>query len=554
MQGTNLIILAAGNGTRNKMFTFDNVLPKCLLSIGDKTLLEGIIDSYENIVGRIYIVCQSAQKVVIDAILQYKRPELNYSFIEFDEQPGTVLTMKAIFTEANLGANYEAEQWFINWCDVLAESIKVFKSNAIILDSKYRHRNLGYVDTNKLQCIVSTGNSKGNLPGIFYGNGADISKAIGYATSADRLGCVNDLDVALNDSLTGFSFVELADVIDTGDYEKYTGMLLAQENLNVARFFNDIKIGKSEIEKKPITDYGIKLHDLELRYYRKFGRQADSICKLISYDIATKTMTLQKLGGGTAQSKLNDADYGQKTKVANSLIAKFDEAIKSIHSIDCESENERSTIDERNNAAYYEFVTMLDKRVVPLLPLIDSVIKKHNITSIDGMPITTDYAKLRKAVEAWISNHYNAFHWGIVHGDPNTDNCMFDKGDMKFIDPRGYFGDLDILGFGIKEYDYAKFIYGLTGYSKFNLAPFIATDVIDGDLQCYIGIKEDQGIADANLFEIELPEDNGYLECYQVLVGIIWCKLTTYIINNPQKSVLAYLYGNAILTKMLRIE
>ena len=37
---------------------------------------------------------------------------------------------------------------------------------------------------------------------------------------------------------------------------------------------------------------------------------------------------------------------------------------------------------------------------------------------------------------------------------------------MYFIDPRGIFGET--LLFGLKEYDYAKFLFGLSGYSKFD--------------------------------------------------------------------------------------
>ena len=35
-----------------------------------------------------------------------------------------------------------------------------------------------------------------------------------------------------------------------------------------------------------------------------------------------------------------------------------------------------------------------------------------------------------------------------------------------FIDPRGYFGRSKILG--IKEYDLAKILYGISGYDTFN--------------------------------------------------------------------------------------
>ena len=49
----------------------------------------------------------------------------------------------------------------------------------------------------------------------------------------------------------------------------------------------------------------------------------------------------------------------------------------------------------------------------------------------------------------------------------NFSNIIVNTDDkIKLIDPRGYFGKSYI--YGIKEYDYSKLIFALSGYDEFN--------------------------------------------------------------------------------------
>ena len=66
----------------------------------------------------------------------------------------------------------------------------------------------------------------------------------------------------------------------------------------------------------------------------------------------------------------------------------------------------------------------------------------------------TDYLKTR--------NYYS-----LIHGDIHLGNILLDENDhILFIDPRGYFGESKL--FGLFEYDYAKLLFGLSGYSVFD--------------------------------------------------------------------------------------
>lgn len=62
-------------------------------------------------------------------------------------------------------------------------------------------------------------------------------------------------------------------------------------------------------------------------------------------------------------------------------------------------------------------------------------------------------------------NYYN-----LIHGDTHLGNIMESNDKLYFIDPRGVFGNTKL--FGIKEYDYAKLMFGISGYSKFDQMEF----------------------------------------------------------------------------------
>ena len=58
--------------------------------------------------------------------------------------------------------------------------------------------------------------------------------------------------------------------------------------------------------------------------------------------------------------------------------------------------------------------------------------------------------------------------YDIIHGDTNFSNILInpENQDIKFIDPRGYFSSSKI--FGLVDYEYAKILYGISGYDHFN--------------------------------------------------------------------------------------
>ena len=73
--------------------------------------------------------------------------------------------------------------------------------------------------------------------------------------------------------------------------------------------------------------------------------------------------------------------------------------------------------------------------------------------------------KINKRVREIII-YKNINTYSLIHGDIHLGNILLSNNILYFIDPRGYFGNTEI--YGLIEYDYAKLLFGISGYSIFD--------------------------------------------------------------------------------------
>jgi len=75
----------------------------------------------------------------------------------------------------------------------------------------------------------------------------------------------------------------------------------------------------------------------------------------------------------------------------------------------------------------------------------------------------------------------NRDKYNLIHGDTHLGNILLcDNNDLYFIDPRGYFGESRL--FGLCEYDYAKLMFGISGYSVFDNMSISEISVINQNI------------------------------------------------------------------------
>lgn len=345
--------------------------------------------------------------------------------------------------------------------------------------------------------------------------------------------------------------LEDCDIIDLAhgyqDEDEYKRELVKKASKNTSRYFNSLVFYDNTVEKRALTEHAIDLQESELNFYRMWSDKIPSMCQLIDYSKKNHVMTIEKVEGMTAQNW-----YQENPTRYVELINKVKSALGEFNKVEIPSHLLYDNEEDIKKAFKNELIDKIEERVEPVKPMIDKFIDEITFANrkfyIDGLRVEDNFNYLLGAIQEWYDDEEENFKACICHGDPNTDNTMIDEhGNVKFIDPRGYFGKLKTCGLGLPEYDLAKFCYGLNGYSVFNSAPYITIDVDDDN----ITVK--YPTCDGSITRIDLddmPIDNNI----KIIIGIIWMKLSSYIINDPMKSVIAYLYGNAICRKYLTKE
>ena len=105
-----VVIMAGGKGTR--MAPFTNVLPKPLIPIGNRTMIEVIMAEYAKFGLSEFHISVHHQSRIIKAYFEEKQPRYNISFIEEETPLGTAGAIKLI--EEDIKSDF-----FVSNCDVL---------------------------------------------------------------------------------------------------------------------------------------------------------------------------------------------------------------------------------------------------------------------------------------------------------------------------------------------------------------------------------------------------------------------------------------------------
>ena len=108
-----VVIMAGGSGTRLEPFT--KVLPKPLIPVGDKPVIDHIIDRF-----RAYGVCQFYLTIhhmskILRAYFEEKNPDYSIGFAEEDEPRGTAGSLKLLKDKLN-------KPFFVSNCDIIIDA------------------------------------------------------------------------------------------------------------------------------------------------------------------------------------------------------------------------------------------------------------------------------------------------------------------------------------------------------------------------------------------------------------------------------------------------
>ena len=162
--------------------------------------------------------------------------------------------------------------------------------------------------------------------------------------------------------------------------------------------------------------------------------------------------------------------------------------------------------------------------------LIEQFIKKYDfikkVNNIEIYSFKNILGKLEKLLLKEIDKLEPKFN--PIHGDIHLNNILINPNtnDIIFIDPKGVFGKEQI--YGLKEYDYSKFYFGIDGYSEFDFS------IIDN-----LDIENDNINIKMKTFDINENKKNKLVE---ILIILIWMG-NAHAFKCDKKKIISYFYS-----------
>jgi Phosphotransferase enzyme family len=232
--------------------------------------------------------------------------------------------------------------------------------------------------------------------------------------------------------------------------------------------FHNIQIQNNTFCKKAKTESGkIKIQN-EIAFYLYIAQKSISfpMPKLLSH--SDDEIVLQFLDSSILTNEITCENQ-------DAFLSRIYEYLSTIHSI-----RQSISFDKLQRDLYIEVcqkpLDRFNEYDWSTDPLYTSI---HSVNHVPIRDIHHYIAKLHSRLRDLLQNRNE---YQLIHGDTHLGNILVNQDqDLYFIDPRGKFGETFL--FGLREYDYAKLMFGLSGYSHFDQMVVETVDIKENNLQ-----------------------------------------------------------------------
>ena len=487
-------VVILGSGLATRLYPITSHIPKVLVNYKQHTVLKHLYDLYTNVgAEEIIVVVHSKFKDLVQGYA--KTMGLTITVRCVDEAYGSMYAINKIHSDVD-GHNV-----IYNWCDVIPKfygrrEFDWGKNKIYTYGDKCRY---SFKD-GKIDNVGATG---GNIVGIYQTNFDFLEPIPDYITKG------HDFVEFLKAS--DFQEESLFDLIDIGDIPK---LRQAHDSKELNREFNEITLKDGYVIKKALNPKGEELQKKELNWYLNLKGVRNVPMIYMTPTETCNIMTMERIYGSSMYEKFTPELLPRILK--ESVFG--DRYIPEKNQIDADIKQEAYT------------------KVIDRCASIQDMIDSFGIKYVNGVKIGSLNRLLKRVLP-----HLKETEYQLIHGDLNFSNIMLsDDNEIKFIDPRGYFGHTEL--YGPRTYDEAKILYALSGYDEFNADPLWGGLSIEGD----------SAIVDIKPLMTDYLDQDFVTPKHKLWLGIIWIALGGYFKNNPLKAVSAYFYGMYLLTSFVK--
>jgi hypothetical protein len=496
----NIIVQAGGRGSRLRHHTWNK--PKCLLSIRGKPLLYHLFDRFPE---ANFIIIGDYAFDKLQKYLEINKPSVQYKLLRTTEK-GTASGISVALEMVPLD-----ESLMIIWSDLIIGDLPEFPVTDLPI----------IVTTNSFTCRWSCDKELKEIPGqngvsgIFF-----IKKAVNFPRPPSSGEFVKWFSI----NVKNFATIEANSLEELGDFSTIE---LQNDRAGFSRFFNEVKILDTTVEKRSIDNNYNHLIDNEIAWYKSVS---DLGFRRIPKIYSINPFVMSKINGDHAY-QMNDLSEREK----RSVLADYIDTLISLHDLGTRPAN-----NDDIKSVYIDKTIYRVNSVSGIIP------------NFDQKSITVNGKKCKNIFQQDIWNDIKkellSTTFSPIHGDPTFSNSLIDK-NLKtwFIDPRGYFANEGSI-WGDPLYDFVKVYYSAVGgYDNFNRRKFklhVDNEVVE--ILTEKSLFYDTG---KEVFK-EHFKDSFYK--IEILHGLVWLALSGYVKDDIDSVIASFYLGLYYLEEGLK--
>lgn len=294
------------------------------------------------------------------------------------------------------------------------------------------------------------------------------------------------------------------------------------ERNGYGNFFNDLIIHENKfIEKRSKNSYGDEKILKEINFFKFIITNNIKFPTPFIYEFFNNGYKMEYINESIPLYKhinKNNCDY---------FLNKIFNELSNLHQV--VHERDVNIYDELKNETIIKILNR-NTHINEIVNLNINVVNGTKILSYDDILI-----KIKRYIKNFKSKRFDLC---LIHGDLNFNNILVKDEDIFFIDPKASFGNIEL--FGIKEYDFAKIKFALSGYDSFDSEQKSEITIINNEI-CFDMYP---------ICDLDVLIDSSF---ESFLMMTIWLGNSHCFINNKYKCMKSFYYALYISTLFFNI-